>query len=82
MSLIETRSPSNDKGVTSQQEHTNSLKVITMQSQTESTLIRLKADKLDNTLLPLDGRAQDKNEDGDVLMLMRQRLNEYHDCCN
>ncbi len=32
MSLIGTRSPSNDKGVPSQQEHTNSLTVITMHS--------------------------------------------------
>jgi hypothetical protein len=65
MSLNETRSPSNDKCVTSQQEHTNSLKVITMHFQTESTLIRLEVDKPGSTLPPLDKRAEDKNEEGE-----------------
>ena len=62
MSLNETRSLSNDKGVPSQQEHTNSLKVTMMHSDSESTLVSLRADKSGSTLPPLDKRAQDKNE--------------------
>jgi hypothetical protein len=65
MSPIEARNPSNDKGVPSQQEHTNSVKVTTMHSQSESTLISPKAYKLDCTQLSLDKRAQDKNEGGE-----------------
>jgi hypothetical protein len=34
-----------------------------MHSHTESTFISPKADKPDSTLLPLDKRAEDKNED-------------------
>ncbi len=63
MSLNETRSPSNDKVVPSQPEHTNSLKVIMMHSDSESTLISPRADRSGSTLPPLDKRAQDKNED-------------------
>jgi hypothetical protein len=65
MSLNKTRSLSNDKGVPSQQEHTNSLEVTTMHSDSESTLVSLRADKSGSTLPPLDKRAQDKNEDGE-----------------
>jgi hypothetical protein len=59
VSLIETRSPSNDKDAPSQREHTNSLEVMTMHPRPVSTLISLEADKLDSTLPPLDERAQD-----------------------
>jgi hypothetical protein len=66
-SLRETRSPSKDKGVPSEPEHTNSLKVITMPSQTESitVIISPKADKNEGTKLSLDERAENKNEDED-----------------
>jgi hypothetical protein len=65
MSLNETRSLSNDKGVPSQQEHTKILEVTTMHSDSESTLVSLRADKSGSTLPPLDKRAKDKNEDGE-----------------
>jgi hypothetical protein len=65
MSLNETRSFSNDKGVPSQQEHTNSLKVTTIHSDSESTLVSLRTDTSGSALPPLDKRAQDKNEDGE-----------------
>jgi hypothetical protein len=64
-SLKETRSPSKDKGVSSEPGHTNSLKVIMMHSSTESTFISPKADKIESTQLSLDERAEDKNEDED-----------------
>ncbi len=64
VSLNETRSPSKDnKGVPSEPEHTDSLKLTTMHSHSESTFISPKADKLDGTKLSLDKRAEDKNED-------------------
>jgi hypothetical protein len=63
LSLEETKSPSKNKGVTSQQEHTNILKVITMHSQSESTRTNLEADKSGSTLHIQDERSQDK-EDG------------------
>ena len=47
-SLIETRSPSNDKGVPSQTEHT----VATMHSLSETTIVSLMADKSDGTQPP------------------------------
>ncbi len=62
LSLNETRNSSNDKGVPSQTEHTNILKVITMHSDSESTLIS-PTDKSGNTLPPLDKRAQDKEDE-------------------
>ncbi len=65
LSLNETRSPSNDEGVPSQPEHTNSLKVVMMHSDSESTLVSPRADKSGSVLPPLDKRAQDKNEDGE-----------------
>ncbi len=65
LSLNETRNTSNDKGVTSQPKHPNTLKVITMHSDSESTLISPRADKFGSTLPPLDKRAQDKNEGGE-----------------
>ncbi len=66
VSLKETRSPSKDKGVPSEPEHTNSLKLITMHSQAEpTTVISHKADNNEDTKLSLDERAQDKNEDED-----------------
>ncbi len=69
-SLKEIGSPSKDKGVPSEQEHTNSLKVITMHSQTEFIIVvSPKADKKDGTQLPLDERAQDKNEDEDGVVI-------------
>ena len=64
LSLNETRNPFDDKGVPSQPEHTNSLKVITMHSDSESTLISPRADKSGSTLPPLDKRALNK-EDGE-----------------
>ncbi len=64
VSLKETRSSSKDNGVPSEPGHTNSLKVITMHPQEESTtVISPKADKNEGTQLSLDERAQDKNED-------------------
>ena len=66
MPLKETRSPSEDKGVPSEPEDTNSLRMTTMHSQTETTIvISPKADKCDITQLSLDKRAQDKNEEED-----------------
>jgi hypothetical protein len=65
LSLNETRSPSNYKGVPFQPEHTNSLKVTKMHSDSESTFVSLTADKSGSTLPPLDKIAQDKNEDGE-----------------
>ena len=65
MPLNETRSPSNNKGVPSQPEHNNSLKVTTMHSDSESTLVSLRTDTSGSALPPLDKRAQDKNEDGE-----------------
>ena len=65
LSLNETRNSSKDKSVPSQPEDTNSLKVITMHSDSESTLISPRADKFGSTLPPLDKRAQDKNEGGE-----------------
>jgi hypothetical protein len=63
-SLNEARSSSKDKGVPSEPGHTNSLKVITMHSKAESSIvISPKADKNKGTQLSLDERAQDKNED-------------------
>ena len=63
VSLKETRSPSEDKSVSSQQEGTNQIKVTTMHSESESTVISLEADKMGGTQLSLDNGAQDKNED-------------------
>ena len=64
--LKETRSPSEDKGVPSEPENTNSLKLTTMHSHTETTIvISPKADKCGSTQLSLDKRAQDKNDDED-----------------
>ena len=54
MSLNETRSPSNDKGVPSQTEHT----VATMHSLLETTIVSLMADKSDGTQPPPDNREQ------------------------
>ena len=65
LSLNETRNSSKDKSVPSQPENTNSFKVITMHSDSESTLISPRADKFGSTLPPLDKRTQDKNEDGE-----------------
>ena len=62
--LNETRSPSKDKGVPSEPENTNSLRLTTMHSHTETTIvISPKADKIEGTQLSLDKRAEDKNED-------------------
>jgi hypothetical protein len=64
--LKETRSPSKDKGVLFEPEHTKSLKLTTMHSQAETTIvISHNADKNEGTKLSLDERAQDKNEDED-----------------
>ena len=63
--LRETRSPSQDKGVSSQPGHTNSLKLITMHSTSESIFVSPEADKIDGTRLSQDERAEDKNEDED-----------------
>ncbi len=66
-SLRETRSPSKDKNVSSQQEGTNSLRVIMMHSTTESTVIIHEADKIGGTQLSLEERAEDKSEDEDKI---------------
>ena len=64
--LKERRSPSEDKSVSSEPESTNSLRLTTMHSQTETTIvISPKADECGSTQLSLDKRAQDKNEDED-----------------
>jgi hypothetical protein len=64
LSLSETRSPSKDKSVSSQREGTKSPKEITtMNSESESIVINPEADKMGETKLSLDKRAQDKNED-------------------
>ena len=64
VSLKETRSPSKDKGVPSEREHTERVDVlITMHRHSESTLINLTEDKSEGTQLSLDKRAEDKNED-------------------
>ena len=64
MSSKETRSSSKDKVVPSQTEQTNSLRVTTFHSQSETDSVRtLRADKLEGTQLSLDKRAVDKNED-------------------
>ena len=65
LSLNEKRNSSRDKCVPSQPEDTNSLKVTTMHSESESTFITLRADKLGSTLPPVDKRAQDKQEGGE-----------------
>ncbi len=65
LSLNETRNSSKDKSVPSQPEDLNSLKVITMHSDSESTVISPRADQFGSTLPPLDKRAQDKNEGGE-----------------
>ena len=65
-SLEETRSPSKDKGVPSEQEHTERVdKRITMHLHSESTHTRFNADKMGGSQLSLDKSAQDKNEDED-----------------
>jgi hypothetical protein len=58
MPLFKARSPSTDKGVTSQQEHTECLTVITMHSHQETARIRHVSDKLSDTQLSLDKIAQ------------------------
>jgi len=63
LSLIETRSPSNDKGVPSQPEHTNSLQITTMHSLSETTIVFPETDNSSSTLPSLDKSAEDKNED-------------------
>ncbi len=60
----ETKSPSKDKDVPSQQEHIDNLEVVTMHSQGQcKTQISLEEDKTDSTLPPYDKRAQDKVEE-------------------
>ena len=53
LSLIETRSPSNDKGVPSQPEH----------SLSETTIVFPETDNSSSTLPSLEKGAEDKNED-------------------
>ena len=63
LSLMETRSPSNDKGVPSQPEHTNSLQITTMHSLSETTIVFPETDNSSSTLPSLEKGAEDKNED-------------------
>ncbi len=59
--LKEARSPSEDKGVPSEPENTNSLRLTTMHSHTETAIvISPKADECGSTQLSLDERAEDK----------------------